>query len=287
MKLGAKLTIKGTGGNVKDKTCVELSQQVSIKKMFPIFVTEAIQAIAGDDANRLEELLEAGLHVDSADHSAENNSLLHWAATFGSIECIKALLSKGANMRARNNLGATPLHDACYNGREDAVSLLLEKCSAADMSATGKGGFAKGKTPVEVAKSAKIIDTLKKFQTDATTETRDSAESNVATADGGGTKLEELLGKENPGVSRETAVENGVAVSATEDPITLVGDRALEERDLLIANLKSTIEKLLEDRASLETLLEGKGVIDHLRNLRDVSSLKRQMGSNNGILARC
>jgi ankyrin repeat protein len=41
--------------------------------------------------------------------------------------------NKGAHTNAKDSTGITPLHNACFYGRIDCVSLLLEKGAVADI----------------------------------------------------------------------------------------------------------------------------------------------------------
>lgn len=52
-------------------------------------------------------------------------SLLHDAAQAGALACVQLLLERGANPRARDALGRTPLHVAAEYGRSDVVEALV------------------------------------------------------------------------------------------------------------------------------------------------------------------
>jgi ankyrin repeat protein len=45
----------------------------------------------------------------------------------GYAEVVKALLEKGADVQAKNNVGKTPLHLACMNGHHDIAAMLRAK----------------------------------------------------------------------------------------------------------------------------------------------------------------
>ncbi|MCK4294857.1 MAG: ankyrin repeat domain-containing protein, partial [Planctomycetes bacterium] len=70
---------------------------------------------------------------------------LHQAAADGDIEQVKLLISKGADVNAKDMQGRTPLHGAAFRGHKDVVGLLLAK--GADVNAQDRNG----RTPVDAA----------------------------------------------------------------------------------------------------------------------------------------
>jgi ankyrin repeat protein len=54
-------------------------------------------------------------------------TLLHWAARFGSLVAINAILSEGVPIDVQNDSGTTALHMACSFGQMDAAHLLLRR----------------------------------------------------------------------------------------------------------------------------------------------------------------
>lgn len=103
-----------------------------------VFATELCQKAARGDVNGLNRLIDAGLDVNVLDSPQLSNSPLHWAATFGAVSCIRALLSKGAEVDPVNAAGNTPLLDAVVAGHVDAVTILLD--AGADLSLTNHKG---------------------------------------------------------------------------------------------------------------------------------------------------
>jgi NF-kappa-B inhibitor-like protein 2 len=51
---------------------------------------------------------------------------LHTVCRLGNIDCVRSLLSCGADVNARNAFRYTPLHVACYHGHTDIVEVLLQ-----------------------------------------------------------------------------------------------------------------------------------------------------------------
>src|ERR1700691_1118119 len=50
---------------------------------------------------------------------------LHEAVTSGNVEQVRALLAAGADVNARDTLGATALHDAAWTGNRDIAALRM------------------------------------------------------------------------------------------------------------------------------------------------------------------
>eukprot|EP00798_Chlamydomonas_sp_ICE-L_P021508 gene21508-biopygen30221 len=75
------------------------------------------------DVNAAVSALELGADVDCRDLDAP----LHRAARNGHLECIKALLDRGAEVNIKCNVGSTPLHSAAFYGRVECTRALLER----------------------------------------------------------------------------------------------------------------------------------------------------------------
>jgi ankyrin repeat protein len=59
---------------------------------------------------------------------------LHWAAAWSNLDVVKYLVGeKGADVKATNKDGDTPLHWAAANGKLDVVKYLEENAKAADI----------------------------------------------------------------------------------------------------------------------------------------------------------
>jgi ankyrin repeat protein len=100
------------------------------------------RAIARKHADMVALLLEAGSSPDTAvGHGGEYSewtSALHLAISAGDVAIVKLLLSKKANLKARNTYSLTPLHVAAQNDRAAIVTLLID--AGADVNAT-QGGY--------------------------------------------------------------------------------------------------------------------------------------------------
>ena len=63
----------------------------------------------------------------TSENQAKPEYSLHEAAAKGDIEQIKSLLSKGADVNAKDDRGMTPLHEAAYYGQKEVAKLLIAK----------------------------------------------------------------------------------------------------------------------------------------------------------------
>lgn len=100
--------------------------------LFGIFRMQAIQCIAEGKADMFTQLLESGIPASRT--ADDDQSLLHWAATFARPNMIQALLNHGANVNAVSAKGETALHLAVRERDRECVQLLLRGGADADMA---------------------------------------------------------------------------------------------------------------------------------------------------------
>src|SRR5450755_1991732 len=79
-------------------------------------------AMKGDPA-KIETLIEGGVATDSRGEGEE--TALHWASLYGHLKVAEVLISHGADVRATDATGSTPLHGAAQEGFPKLVHLLL------------------------------------------------------------------------------------------------------------------------------------------------------------------
>ncbi|CAJ0950035.1 unnamed protein product, partial [Mesorhabditis belari] len=89
------------------------------------FVQEVLRAITMSNSGRLCQLISCGVPVDSIDSASTKNTLLNWAADFGTVDIVRILCDSGATINAANAKGDTPLHAALRKTDEEIVRQLL------------------------------------------------------------------------------------------------------------------------------------------------------------------
>ncbi|EJD75737.1 tankyrase-2 [Loa loa] len=90
------------------------------------------------DLSVVSELLKPGT-VNQPDLNNRHLSPLHYAAGFGRVDCVRALLAAGANISQVDDSGLVPLHNASSFGHIDVVKILLE--NGADTNVSDHWGF--------------------------------------------------------------------------------------------------------------------------------------------------
>ncbi|KAG7208569.1 hypothetical protein KM043_014782 [Ampulex compressa] len=113
-----------------------------------IFIEELLRATAASEIERVTQLINAGVNVNSWDSQGSKNTPLHWAACYGNKDVVACLIDQGADVNAENGCGATPLHDAANRG-DAAICRELLQAGADPLIRAVKGTFA-GKTPCEL-----------------------------------------------------------------------------------------------------------------------------------------
>jgi len=77
------------------------------------------------DINSIINLVESGVDINKK-YGYFHETLLHLAAQNNWIETVQYLVSKGADVNARDRFNYTPLHDAAYGGHMDIIKCFLE-----------------------------------------------------------------------------------------------------------------------------------------------------------------
>jgi TonB family protein len=81
-------------------------------------------AVKADDLAKVNALIAAGADVNAKDDTGETGPL-DWAARQNHLDIMKVLLAHGADPKARDFYGFTPLHHAAAWGGKEGVELLL------------------------------------------------------------------------------------------------------------------------------------------------------------------
>ena len=122
---------------------------------FPAAVEQACKSCDDGEWTPLHSSVSAGhtevakLIMPLSDLDSRNSAActaLHYAASKGHLELAQALIASGAKLGLRDNSGATPLHRAVANNRQDVVKEILSKCGRSTKNATildrkDKSGF--------------------------------------------------------------------------------------------------------------------------------------------------
>ena len=99
------------------------------------------EAQLADAAKKLDKAAVRALldqHVDVNASQVDGTTALHWAAERDDLETAAMLVRAGANVKAANRYGVTPLSLACTNGSGPMIELLLK--AGADPNAALPGG---------------------------------------------------------------------------------------------------------------------------------------------------
>src|SRR5262245_9165109 len=102
-------------------------------------------------------------HVDVNEPQVDGTTALHWAVHRDDLNAVNLLLGAGANARATNRYGATPLSLACINGNAAIVERLL----VADADPDVRSGD--GETPLMTASrtgAAAVVTLLAEYGAD-------------------------------------------------------------------------------------------------------------------------
>lgn len=207
-------------------------------KMMNVFHQFFIQKVAEDDIDAVRRLLNAGIDVTIIGEDTSANSIYHWAAMCGSSETLAILLDTDLDkklLNRPNNQGATPLSEAVRLDHYECVKILLANgAESSSVCSTSAKTIAQSERMQRLfSQHTKIPDQNQKF------------DSNIIT--------------EEEHVKQEVVISD-VLNYATE----------LEEKNLLVVQLKSTIERLVAELQDLKSLGREMSVLEYIRKLRKV-----------------
>jgi len=74
-----------------------------------------------DNVKALEERIREGMDTDAIDQDGE--TILHVAAFYESIECLRLLVQRGADVAKGDRWKGTPLHFATWKGNAECVKV--------------------------------------------------------------------------------------------------------------------------------------------------------------------
>lgn len=257
----------------RQHTAYLLAKQLGATDLVFVFHQFTIQQIATNNVDGVRQMLAAGVDADMTDGSAQN-TFLHWAVTCSAMEVLAFLLQcedvQQQNVVDRLNAeGATPLHLACKANHVECTRLLLRH--HADPSVKGKGGGVyKGKTAMEVATSKdvkELFDSEKqqKHRRDASGNSSPPSSSDATSTTSGSVDDEHVA--DTKADRRNSGSQQRVSGQDVRDSKLMV---QLEEKDLLIVQLRRTIEVLVVESQEIRKLGDERVVLDYVRKLRDV-----------------
>lgn len=257
------------------RTPYALAQKLQAMDLVFVFHQFIIQQIAVNDVARVQRLLVAGIPVTMTDGIAQN-TLLHWAVSCKANEVLAYLLElqqvqERALVNQCNADGATPLHLACRANQADCVQILLKH--HADASIVGQNGYCKDKRAVDLSTSTAVMVL---FDTPVAPLPEEVEVEEQAAA---GPKRKSSSAPAS--VRGNQSVESDVGDSSIRRRRSATTDYEqqirrlllqLEEKDLLVSQLKKTIETLVVESQEIHKLGEEGCVLDYVRKLRQVGS---------------
>jgi serine/threonine-protein phosphatase 6 regulatory ankyrin repeat subunit B len=102
-------------------------------------------AMRGNQPSMIQYLLSISARANWTYTDQQGCSALHFAASGGSVQAVKLVISSGIDINISDTNGWTPLHWACRNGDVDTVRLLTD--SGANLHSKN----IQGQTPLDVA----------------------------------------------------------------------------------------------------------------------------------------
>ncbi|GMF28412.1 unnamed protein product [Phytophthora fragariaefolia] len=265
-----------------NRSAYALAQQLKAGDLLLVFHQFLVQQVAADDVQSVEQLLEAGVDVGVAD-AATGGSLLHWAAACQAAAVMQRLLERPDAQSqqlvdSRNAEGATPLHLACHANAAECTRLLL--LHGADAALRGEKGFSEGKTALELATKPEV-KLLFSQRLEPSHEARETGEVQTESE-------HEAAERDDAGEACVAADGNGERRGSGACPHEAQNGKLLlqlEEKDLLVNQLKKTIEALVQQTQEMQMLGEERVMLDYVRKLRDEKDIvQRQLDDANDYI---
>ena len=146
---------KGTVEEVRELLEIDAGVDINFKGGYnnrsPLYV-----AVSSGNKEIAELLISKGADVNAKDKDGRTS--LHSAASSGNKEIAELLISKGADVNAQSNNGWTPLHSAASNGSKEIAELLI--ANDADVNAPNKDGDFPLRLAIIIGRSKEVEDLL-------------------------------------------------------------------------------------------------------------------------------
>lgn len=125
-----------------------------------ILVALAGSAYSQSDLEKVKRMLDARPDMLNAKHAEQGGqTMLHYAVWHNQRDVVEYLLSRGADVNARDDNAATPLHVAAWKGHAEVAEMLLAK--GADVNSKESDGA----TPLRLAivnKQSNVANVLRR-----------------------------------------------------------------------------------------------------------------------------
>ncbi|CAD5111452.1 DgyrCDS761 [Dimorphilus gyrociliatus] len=143
----------------------ETSFDIADEEIKKIYCQELFNYCAQSSADRVQQLLKAGVDVNCSDGEATQNTPLHWASTWGNADVINLLCENGADVNACSIEGRTPLFEAVQRKDAEILQCLLK--AGANLEALPKSGPHSSAAVKKLAEDVSLLSLLTDNGTDA------------------------------------------------------------------------------------------------------------------------
>ncbi|MCM1002429.1 ankyrin repeat domain-containing protein, partial [Wolbachia pipientis] len=152
---GASLKAKNKDGNTPLDLAVKENIKEFLKKAQSGLNKELLAVVNGDDLNRVKALVSQGASLEAKDNS--DNTPLHNACNNGHVKVVEYLVEEGASLKVKNKDGETPLHVAAqHDSTLEVIEFILNRDLSGINDITNSG-----RTPLHLAIQGNKPSTVK------------------------------------------------------------------------------------------------------------------------------
>jgi ankyrin repeat protein len=200
-------------------------------------------------------VLRYGSDVKAVDKNG--NISLHTAAPLGIIEIVQFLISRGADVNAKNNAGNTPLHWVVTTSRDAKNVEVIKLLISAGANVNVKNDNLGGKTPLHMAaenSNTEVVKLLISAGADVNAESRTGTPLHRA-ADDGNIEVAKIL------ISHGADVNAKISDTLSQTPLDCAGSSVKNREN---GAVRAEMEKYLKSEGAKSGLTET--MFDNLRN---------------------